>query len=200
MAIPDFQSVMLPLLKFAGDNQEHSIREAREKLAEVFVLSEEEKNELLASGQQGVFDNRVGWARTYLKKAGLIEYARRGVFKITQRGLDVLSKNLSEINLKFLEQYPEYINFREASKKDKEGIERFESETETTAQQTPEESLEYGYQKIRQNIAQELLTRIKECSPGFFERLVVELLVKMGYGRKLPHQVDSFKVEFSALC
>lgn len=166
MAIPDYQSVMLPFLRFAGDNQEHSIREAREKLAEVFGLSEEEQNELLASGQQGVFDNRVGWARTYLKKAGLIEYARRGIFKITQRGFDVLRKNLSEINTKFLEQYPEFINFREASKKEKEEIERLESET--TVQQTPEESLEYGYQKIRQNIAQELLTRIKECSPGFF--------------------------------
>ncbi len=87
--IPDYQTLMLPLLKFAGDNKEHSIREAIDHISSDFKLTDEEKNELLPSGQQGIIDNHVGWARTYLKKAGLLESTRRSYFKITQRGYDV---------------------------------------------------------------------------------------------------------------
>ncbi len=82
MAVPDFQSLMLPLLKFLGDKKEHSLREANESLANVFNLSEEDRKELLPSGQQSIFHNRVGWARTYMKKAGLVESTKRGYFKI----------------------------------------------------------------------------------------------------------------------
>ena len=180
MSIPDFQSIMLPLLKFTANQQEHSLREAIEDLAQVFNLSEQERKELLPSGQEATFDNRVGWSRTYLKKAGLLESTRRSFFKITQRGLDVLSQNPSRIDIKFLEQFPEFVEFRGGGKKDKEtalGI-----ELEANGQQTPEELLEYGYQKIRQDLAQEVLNRVKASSPSFFERLVVELLVRMGYG------------------
>lgn len=180
MAIPDYQTLMLPLLKLAGDKNEHPIGEARDKLADFFNLSEAERNEFLPSGNQRIFDNRVGWARTYLKKANLIEYVKRGVFKITQRGLDVLSQNPSAIGAKYLEQFPEFTDFKEISKKDKGEISH--SDVQISEQKTPEESLEYGYQKIRQSLAQELLNRVKELSPRFFERLVVELIVKMGYG------------------
>lgn len=183
MAIPDYQSIMLPLLKLLKDEEEHSLREVSEKLANVFNLSDDELKALLQSGQQAIFMNRVGWARTYLKKASLIESTKRSFFKISKRGTEVLKQNPSVVNVKFLEQYPEFVEFKESSKKEKNILSN--SEAEITNQQTPEESLEYGYQKIRQNLAQELINRIKSCSPSFFEKLVVELLVKMGYGGSL---------------
>jgi restriction system protein len=176
--IPDYQSIMLPLLKLLADGDEHSFRDSIEYLARFFKLSDEERKELLPSGQQAVFDNRVGWARTYMKKAGLIETTRRGFFKITQRGLEALKQKPSEINVKFLEQYPEFIKFREM-RKEKEKV---APEPQTAEKQSPEDLLVYGYQRIRQELADELLTQIRSCSPDFFERLVVELLVKMGYG------------------
>lgn len=183
MAIPDYQNIMLPLLKLLKDEKEHSLREVGEKLANVFNLSDDELKALLPSGQQAIFMNRVGWARTYLKKASLIESTKRSFFKISKRGIDALKQNPSAINVKFLEQYPEFVEFKESSKKEKNILSN--NEAEITDQQTPEESLEYGYQKIRQNLAQELINRIKSCSPSFFEKLVIELLVKMGYGGSL---------------
>lgn len=179
MSIPDFQSVMLPLLQYAGDGKEHSLREAITYLADVFNLSDEEKKELLPSGQQAVFDNRVGWTRTHLKKAGLLQDPKRGFFQITERGKEVLSQNPAEINLKFLNQFPEFIEFK-TSKKDNDKSELIEI-TEIS-ETTPQESIEFGYQKIRKELELELLNRVKSCSPDFFERLVVDLLVKMGYG------------------
>ena len=179
MAIPDFQSIMLPLLKFLGDEQEHSKRESVEALAKECHLTNEEMNELLSSGQQAVFDNRVGWARTYMKKAGLVESTRRGFFRITQGGLDVLKKNPKAVDIKFLDQFPGFKEFRQV-KRAKKGQEPVFAGRDD--EQTPEELLESGYQKIRQDLIQELLGQIKQCSPIFFERLVVELLVKMGYG------------------
>ena len=112
MAIPDYQSIMLPLLRFAADGNEHSLRESIEGLSEQFGLTDAEKNELLPSGQQPRFDNRVAWSRSYLSMAALLESTRRGYFRITQRGRDVLSKNPREINVKFLGQFPEFIEFR----------------------------------------------------------------------------------------
>jgi len=112
MAIPDYQSIMLPLLKFAGDGEEHSLREAIEALADEFSLTDEERKELLPSGRQATFNNRVGWARTYMKKAGLLESTKRGYFQITERGLDVLKQNPPEINNAFLRQFPEFVEFQ----------------------------------------------------------------------------------------
>lgn len=177
MEIPDYQSLMLPLLKLIGDKHEHSLREAIERLAEEYGLTDEERKELLPSGQQPVFDNRVGWARTYMKKAGLIETTRRGYFRITERGLEVLKKKPNVINDKYLSQFPEFIEFQSRKQKPKKN-----EQIESTSKQTPKELIEDGYQKIRQNLAQELLEQVKNKSPKFFEKLVVELLVKMGYG------------------
>lgn len=178
MAIPDYQSIMLPLLKYAGDGQEHSLRETIEALADEFGLTKEERRELLPSGQQATFDNRVGWARTYLKKAGLLATTRRGYYQITERGREVLKQNPSEITASFLRQYPEFVEFQRPQKdRVEKGIEPDISET-----QTPEEKIEAAYQRVRQGLAAELLQAIKSCSPDFFERLVVDLLVKMGYG------------------
>jgi len=180
MAIPDYQSRMLPLLKFARDEKEYSVREAIDGLVQTFGLSEEEKKELLPSGKDVLFDNRVRWALLYLKKAGLLESERRGFFKIAQRGLEVLNRKPDAIDVKFLEQFPEFKEFKSASKKDKTDTVSIVSEE--TSQRTPVEILEYGYKSITQDLAQELLARVRNCSPSFFEKLVVELLVKMGYG------------------
>jgi len=180
MPIPNYQSIMFPLLKFAGDKKEHSIREAIEHIANIFNLSEEERREVLPSGQQYIIDNRVGWARTYLKKAGLLESSKRSYFKITDLGLEVLQKNPKEINVRFLEQFPQFIEFRNL-RKEKGGEER----EEENLTQTPQELLEYGYQRIKKNLASELLNFVKKSSPRFFEKLVVDLLIKMGYGGSL---------------
>jgi len=178
MAIPDYQLIMLPLLRFATDGNEHSLRAAIEGLSEQFRLTDAEKNELLPSGQQPRFDNRVAWARSYMSKAALLESTRRGHFRITQRGREALSKNPSEINVKFLEQFPEFVKFREKHR-DREETAEF---TETETRQTPGELLETAYQKLREDLSSELLKFITGCSPSFFERLVIEVLVKMGYG------------------
>lgn len=178
MAIPDYQSIMLPLLRFAADGNEHSLREAIESLSEKFGLTDAEKNELLPSGQQPRFDNRVAWARSYMNKAGLLEATRRGHFRITQRGREVLSSNLSEINVKFLEQFPEFVEFRAKQRDKEESTESAETET----LQTPGEILETAYQKLREDLSAELLKSVRGCSPSFFERLVIDVLVKMGYG------------------
>lgn len=169
---------MLPLLKFTEDDQEHHIRDAIEQLADEFKLSEDERSELLQSGQ-AVFDNRVWWARTYLKKAGLIESTKRGYFKITERGLKVLKDGPTEIDAKYLEQFPEFVQFK-TPKDDKK--ENEDKESEENGKRTPEELMEIGSLKLQTELASELLDRIKKCSPTFFEKLVVELLVKMGYG------------------
>ncbi len=173
---------MLPFLRFLEDCEEHSLREAEESLGEYFQLSATERAELLASGQQRVFKNRIGWARTYLKKACLIEAPKRGVFKITDRGLKVLSTNPLRIDGKFLEQFPEFMEFREISKKPNENTLASEPALNMSATVTPEEEIERAYQGLREQLAQELITVILSCSPAFFEQLVVDVLVKMGYG------------------
>src|SRR3989338_7824742 len=183
MANPDYQSIMLPLLKFAGDKKEHSIRDAIEYIAKLFKLTEWDRKELLPSGQSDIIGNRTGWARTYLKKAGLLETPKRGHFRITNLGLEVLQKNPSEINVKFLGQFPQFIEFR-SIRKEKDSHEEPE-EIGLNSSQTPQELLEYGYQKITNDLAQEILGLVKQCSPRFFEKLVVELLLKMGYGGSL---------------
>lgn len=178
MAIPDYQSIMLPLLRFAADGNEHSLRQAIEGLAEKFELTDAERKELLPSGQQPTFDNRVAWARTYVSKAGLLESTRRGYFWITQLGRAVLAKNPSVINVKFLEQFPEFIVFRTKRHEQEKTTETVETED----LETPAELLETAYQKLREDLSADLLKIVKECSPAFFERLVIDLLVKMGYG------------------
>lgn len=180
MPIPDYQTLMLPLLRFAADGRDHTTREAVDVLATEFQLTPAERNELLASGQQAIFNNRVGWANSYLKKAGILESARRGALRITARGKQILGDNPARIDVKYLERFPEFIEFRDASRNNRET-----TTTESVAiatEQTPEEALELAHQSLRLNLAQDILSRILSCSPTFFERLVVELLVKMGYG------------------
>ncbi len=179
MAIPDYQSIMLPLLEFSRDGRERTIREAIEYITELFKLTQQDREELLPSGAQYIIDNRVGWAKTYLKKAGLLDSPRRSYFKITNLGLSVLEKKPQEINIKFLDQFPLFIEFRN-TKKEKNDNTNIISEVDSS--QTPQELLEYGYQKLKKDLSQELLGLVKQSTPRFFERLVVELLLSMGYG------------------
>lgn len=177
--IPNYQVLMLPLLKAVKDQKEYKLNDIVDILANEFKLSEEERKELLPSGQSFLFGNRVGWARTYLKKAGLLDSPKRGYLIITQRGLDVLKQKPKEVNVALLQQFSEFLEFQ-SSKRDDNTTENTIIQSESV--QTPEEILENSYQDIRKSLAQELLDKITKLSPSFFERLVVELLVKMGYG------------------
>jgi len=178
--IPDYQSLMLPLLRLTSDGLEHKYRDIIESLADEFQLTEEERKELLASGTQAVFDNRVGWAKTYLKKAGLLDSQKRATFVITDLGRQTLAQRPDRIDAKYLRQFPAFLEFVNAARNGSEP----EEETTSIAinEQTPEEALDKAHQRIRKSLAAELLNKVLELSPTFFERLVVELLVKMGYG------------------
>jgi restriction system protein len=180
MPIPDYQSCMLPLLRFAKDGQEHQLRDAIPILADEFSLTDAEKNEFLPSGQQPVFTNRIHWARTYMKKTGLLSSPRRGFFQITDRGRNVLGENPREINQKYLERFPEFIEFKSIRRDKTEdyGVEV----PELALGQTPHEALETAYERLGSELAAEILSSIRGCDPTLFENIVVELLVKMGYG------------------
>jgi len=180
MAIPDFQTLMLPLLSIAADEREHALRDVTEQLAQQFGLSEEERQTLLPSGRQTTIANRVGWSRTFMLKAQLLESTRRGYFRITQRGLDLLKQKPQSIDVGVLAQYPEFNEFRNNRKGETADSEP--ATVEKGSEATPEESLEFAYQRLRNELADELLRTIASCSPAFFERLVVDLLVAMGYG------------------
>lgn len=179
MAIPDYQSVMLPLLQFVSDGQEHSLREAIDALADHFKLSEPERTELLPSGQQATFASRVGWAATYMKKACLLKATRRSHFQIVERGIEALKQKPASINGKFLRQYPEFVEFQGKRNGSGKAVAAPAVEGE---EQTPEEVIEAAYQSIRNDLAADLIQQIMICSPTFFEQIVVDLLVKMGYG------------------
>jgi restriction system protein len=177
MTIPDFQSLMLPLLELLEDGKEHRLRDVISALEQQFGLTEEERRALLPSGRQPIFHNRVGWARTYLKNAGLLEAPRRGWMRITEQGLEVLKQKRERIDMNFLMQFEEFRNFR---------FSRQRTPTEPNAADiegvTPEELLANAYGIHKRSVLSELLELVKQASPEFFERLVVELLVKMGYG------------------
>lgn len=183
MAVPDYQSVMLPLLQFAAQKgTETSTSEAVEALAKKLSLTEDDLKEMLPSGIQSTFVNRVSWASTYMKKAGLLEATRRGFYQITDRGRDLLKKQPKTINVKLLKQYSEFLEFQRL-KSTRSGDKVTESKgTSDISTATPSEALEAAYENLRDELADELLTRLKKMSPAFFERVVVELIVKMGYG------------------
>ncbi|GAB4272289.1 MAG: restriction endonuclease [Methylomicrobium sp.] len=180
MGIPDYQALMLPLLKLASDGLEHKVSDATEVLAEQLNLNSDERNELLPSGNQAVFNNRVGWARSYLKQAGLLTSPKRGYFAITSKGIELLRANPGKINISVLEQYPEFVEFRNRKKDKKDSSSDYA--TDEAIRETPEDALASAYNQLRLSLESEILNTVKESSPSFFERLVVDLLVKMGYG------------------
>ncbi len=177
MAVPDFQSIMLPLLHFAEDGAEHAIRDAYGLIADKFDLSEQEQKELLPSGKMPILTNRVQWAKTYLVKAGALASPRRGIVQITDRGKEILARGLDHLDIGFLNQYPEFVEFRTKPKED--GADKGD---DGAADKTPDELLEGAYEQLRSALAADLLEQVRQASPAFFEKLVVDLLVSMGYG------------------
>jgi restriction system protein len=179
MAVPDFQSFFKPLLDIAADGKEHSMREARETIAFKFNLSQDDLSELLPSGTQTKFDNRVAWAKSYFVQAKVLESPRRAYLKITERGKHLHAQGHERIDVKVLSQYPEFVEFHNPAKQNKY------TQTDTSheiSSETPEEILQKAYHSIRGDLAGEILERIKSNAPSFFENLVVDLMVAMGYG------------------
>lgn len=179
MAVPDYQSIMLPLLQHVADGKVHTLRDLTETLASFFKLSEEEKREMLPSGAQFTFANRVGWARTYMKKAGLLDTSKRGTAQITQRGLDVLKEKPERIDVRYLKRFPEFVEFQ-STKRGAENAAGESSAVDNT--QTPEEVLDEAFEQIHSTLAREVLAKVHALTWMDFERLVVQLLVRMGYG------------------
>lgn len=180
MVVPDFQSLMLPLMKLAADGQPHAVAEAREALATQFGLTQADREEPLPSGGQAKFANRVAWAKSYLQQAGLLTSPKRGYFQILPRGEKVLMSPPSKIDIKFLEKYPEFVEFRTPKAEPPEHA--TSPATDVTDSDTPEEALEAAHLQMTAALASDVLTRVKSASSDFFERLVVELLIRMGYG------------------
>jgi restriction system protein len=188
MPVPDYESTMLPLLRLAADRNEHKFRDAIEHLSAEFRLTPEERAQLQPSGSQLLFDNRIGWAVTYLTNAGLLERPRRGFFRITQRGLDVLGENPERVDVELLLRFPEFREFR-GRRRSQDADQRQDQvhvsdhlERIVGKEGTPEDMLAAGYRRLRSEVERQILDEILRCSPTFFERLVIDLLVRMGYG------------------
>jgi restriction system protein len=177
MPIPDYETLMLPLLEIAASasKTETKLSDAVDQLAIRFKLTDAERTELLPSGGTFKFSSRVSWARTYLQKAGLLEAPKRGYFQITARGKDILAQSPSKIDNKLLSQFDEFKVFQNKKKPEKQN-------SELDSVETPVESIASFYEQFREALATELLERVKKCSPQFFERLVIYVLLRMGYG------------------
>jgi len=175
MPVPSYEEFMLPMLQILEDGGIHTIREVREKLADVFQLSDNDKAELLPSGKIPVYRSRIGWAKTYLKKAGLIDNSKRGIVKITDQGIEVLKLKPNKIDSQLLMKFDDFKKFVHGNKT--------ETPVKKNPEQTsPEEMLEQSYQVLKNSLASDLLEQIMNMSPDFFEKLVVDLLVAIGYG------------------
>ncbi len=181
MAIPNYQTLMLPLLKILGDGQVHHTRDIIQRLADELSLSEEERTKRFSSGKQAVFNNRVGWARTYLKKAGLIESPARGVMNISERGRNTLAQNIQVLDNAYLKQYPEFLEYINYSSSDEvapaQGIEQGE-----VSNDTPMDAMEQAHQQLTSGLVAEVLDTVKQVSPEYFETIVVQVMLAMGYG------------------
>lgn len=179
MPVPPFQTWFLPLLRRLGDGKEHRMADLYLELADDLRLSAEDRSLMLKSGGQFVYENRIGWARTYLKNAGLVEAPGRGQVRITDRGKGVLETKPDAINIKFLEQFPEFVEFHTWKGPKSGGPTEMPPPTD---EETPRDTLERVQRELQEALAGDLVDRIKRAPPSFFERLVVDLLIAMGYG------------------
>jgi len=186
VAIPDYETCMIPLLKQLADGNLHTMKDLSQRIADHFGLTDEERQRLLPSGQQSYINNRVGWAKSYLKKAELLENPSRGKVRITDEGRSVLRDAPSAINCEYLMRYPSFVEFW----KQKRRTESDESEAAiavtTDSDRTPDEAIQTAYDDIRDALADDLLVQVMSCNPTFFERLVLDVLIAMGYGGALP--------------
>ena len=181
MSVPDYQTLMLPVLSVSAGG-EVRIGEVVDRLADQLGLTAEERTELLPSGKQTVFSNRVHWAKTYLSKAGLVELTRRGHFKITARGQQVMASHPQRVNNSFLNRFEEFKQFKERSVQESSQDKGQAEAAFEHSRETPDETMRVAHKQIEAAVAQELLARIQSAPPAFFERLIVNLLLKMGYG------------------
>jgi len=189
--IPDFQRVMYPLLRFLGDGKPHGYRECTAAMIKHFQLTTEEVDEKLPSGRQRIIDNRTGWAKFYLSKAGLLQTVKKGVYQITDDGKATLKKDIQHINLKFLRTLPTFIEFEASYKNDNDKNKAASTDKHEVEEQTPEVIMAEAYKQWLSKLADEVLERVLEQSPQFFEKLVKDLLVKMGYGEGVNTQYTS---------
>jgi restriction system protein len=181
MSVPDFQTIMLPMLAQTKDGQDHRLKILIDELANSMKLSTADKEERLPSGRQRRFDNRVYWASIYLTRAGLIERASRGVVRITNAGKKALGENPKRIDIAFLEQFPEFRDFQKRHHETSDDAGAAHTPPEGT--QTPQELLEKSYGELRATLAEELLSKLRKGSPGFFEKVVLDVMLAMGYGK-----------------
>lgn len=186
MAIPDYQSIMLPLLQLAEDGNEHRTKDAIAELARQFGLTDEELAKLTPSGKDVIFGNRYGWARTYLKKAGLIRYTAWGKFQITEAGRALLHSRPGKVDVSLLKRYPEFVKWYSPTKGDDDADHGpLPASEEEITEETPEELIESAHFKLRRHLETEILGKVLAASPEYFEKLVVNLLTQMGYGGSL---------------
>lgn len=179
--IPDFQSIMFPLLSYLGDDQPHTLTDVMNQMALHFKLSEEELKIRVPSGQQALFKNRVGWALSYLKNSGLLYYPKRGVYQLTEIGRNVLKSDIDYINIAYLKQFEAYKNWQSSFTKEDDLIKDTATDTDKESK-TPEEILGDTFRELNNNLGYELLEILKGKEPKYFERFVLELLTGIGYG------------------
>lgn len=184
MAIPDYQELMLPLLELVAKSPYVSIRDAVEELSNRFTLTDEERRQLLPSGSQRVISNRIGWAKTYLKQAGLLISPKRGIIALTEQGRKTLGTHPTFIDKRFLEQFDAFRDFvrRKTNNGTTSESLNHREQLDIESHDTPEEAMERIYQGYKDSILAELLEKILSCSFTFFEQLVVDLMLKLGYG------------------
>ena len=182
MAIPDFQTLMLPLVEALADGQERTMRALTDQLAVRFSLTDQERAELLPSGQQTLFNNRVAWAKSHLKSAGLLASPTRGRVHISPLGRQVLTENPPALNVRYLKRFAPYREFVGKAEAKTAGAETNPTTVVMEQEQTPRELIDAAYQSLASATADDLLSRLKAASPAFFESVVVRLLVAMGYG------------------
>jgi len=181
MSIPDYQNLMLPILRISANGEPHPLAQIREQVADELELSAEDLAQRLASGSQTVFANRVAWAVQFLKEARVLESVKRGVYKITDRGRSLLRDSPVEITTKTLRQFPEFVEFQGNTSVPSTGAAPAPSVSVET-KDTPEELLENNFQLLQEALANDLLDAVQNGTPAFFEKIVVDLLVAMGYG------------------
>jgi len=184
MAIPDFQSFFVPVLRATADGKEHTSSEVRERVAVELNLVPEDLDQKLPSGAQTVFANRATWSTVYLTKAGALRRPRRGTFQITERGLQLLDQYPTRFTKQALNVYPEFVAFSKGQSTENGRSEEKASSVQVgdDSARTPEEDLLSAYQLLRNALANEVLDAVRKSTPRFFEELVVDLLVAMGYG------------------
>lgn len=188
MPIPDYQTIMLPLLQHIENGEIYTFNDCVEAMTVHFALDEEERKSRLPSGQSTYMRNRVGWAKTYLKKAGLLESPRRGTVKITARGKGVLLEGPEGIDNELLSRFSDFLEFKVKSN-EQEPVSR--QAILSPSERTPDEQLSYYYKQIHSQLADEILEQVKSASPAFFEKMVVDLLVAMGYGGDLQGNAEA---------